>query len=65
MDINTAWALWALNGTWDSRSDPGKYTHYVDWSERMAHKLSCRSDDIERALFGAWARRPSLVDGCG
>jgi hypothetical protein len=50
-DLNTAWALWALAGTWDSRASAAGYAQYVEWSERQATDLSCRPDDIERALF--------------
>lgn len=51
-DLNTAWAVWALGGIWDSRYDSGKYADYVTWCERWAAQLGCRSDDIERVLFG-------------
>jgi hypothetical protein len=50
-DLNTAWALWALTGIWDSRKSAGLYREYVEWAERKAHGLDCRPDDIERALF--------------
>jgi Putative 8-oxoguanine DNA glycosylase OGG-like protein len=50
-DTNTAWSLWALHGTWDSRNDGAQYSAYVAWSERLARLLGCRSDDVERALF--------------
>lgn len=50
-DLNTAWSAWALGGIWDSRYDAEKYAEYVDWCQRWAYELECRSDDIERALF--------------
>lgn len=50
-DLNTAWSLWALDGTWDSRYDADKYAHYVEWCEGWGRKRRCRSDDVERALF--------------
>lgn len=50
-DINTAWALWALDGIWDSRKSAALYARYVEWAERWADDLRCRPDDIERALF--------------
>jgi hypothetical protein len=50
-DLNTAWALWALAGIWDSRHDPACYRDYIQWCQRWAHELNRRSDDIERVLF--------------
>jgi hypothetical protein len=50
-DLNTAWSVWAVSGTWDSRYDSAKYAEYVEWCIRWADELHCRSDDIERALF--------------
>ena len=50
-DANTAWALWALEGTWDSRTSGDRYRRYVEWAEEVAERLGCRPDDIERALF--------------
>jgi hypothetical protein len=64
-DINTAWALWALGGIWDSRATADLYSQYVAWSEHWAVELRRRPDDIERALFTigpplqlAWKWRP-------
>jgi hypothetical protein len=59
-DRNTACALWALDGRWDSRASTEAYGGYVAWAERMARELGCHSDDIERALFtiGPHVRRP-------
>jgi len=51
-DLNTAWSVWALSGIWDSRYNSTKYAEYVAWCVRWADELHCRSDDIERALFG-------------
>jgi len=50
-DINTAWALWALNGTWDSRTSADRYAGYGDWAVEQSKTFGCRPDDIERALF--------------
>jgi hypothetical protein len=50
-DRNTAWALWALSGCWDSRSTATNYARYVDWAQQRAKHLRCRPDDVERALF--------------
>lgn len=50
-DLNTTWALWALAGIWDSRKSASLYGQYVAWAERQAHDLTCRPDEIERALF--------------
>lgn len=55
-DINTAWSLWALQGAWDSRYSPDLYDIYVEWCQRQAVQHECRSDDIERALFGLGSR---------
>ena len=55
-DLNTAWAVWALAGISDSRSKPKQYAAYVEWCEGWAHRLDCRSDDIERALFSLGPR---------
>jgi hypothetical protein len=50
-DLNTAWALWALADSWDSRGSATLYADYVEWAESSAADLGCRSDDVERALF--------------
>lgn len=50
-DLNTTWSLWALAGTWDSRMSAALYAAYVEWADRWADDLNCRSDDVERALF--------------
>lgn len=50
-DLNTAWALWALAGKWDSRKSAALYADYVDWAERWAEVLNRGPDDVERALF--------------
>jgi len=55
-DVNTAWSLWALQGAWDSRYSPDLYDFYVQWCQRQAVEHECRSDDIERALFGLGSR---------
>jgi hypothetical protein len=62
-DQNTAWALWALAGIWDSRARQTTYGRYIETAGRWAGELGCRSDDIERALFtmgphirGTWQR---------
>jgi hypothetical protein len=55
-DVNTAWSLWALYGVWDSRYSPDLYDIYVEWCQRQAVQHECRSDDIERALFGLGSR---------
>ncbi|WP_369816251.1 hypothetical protein [Mycobacterium sp. 852014-52144_SCH5372336] len=39
------------DGTWDSRYVPEKYARYVEWCEAWGRKRTCRSDDVERALF--------------
>ncbi|WP_131811357.1 hypothetical protein [Mycolicibacterium monacense] len=50
-DLNTAWSLWALDGTWDSRYDDREYANYVEWCGAWGRKFGRRSDDVERALF--------------
>ncbi len=55
-DANTAWALWALTGVWDSRTDATVYDEYVKWSEARGRTLTRRPDEIERALFSIGPR---------
>jgi hypothetical protein len=55
-DANTAWAVWALVGEWDTRASAASYAAYVSTAERWAGVLGCRSDDIERALFALGKR---------
>jgi len=49
----SAWGFWAVDGTWDIRTDGGRYAHYVETAASVAGNLGVRSDDIERALFVA------------
>lgn len=49
----TAWGFWAVDGTWDIRTDGDRYAHYVETAASLAGDLGVRSDDVERALFVA------------
>jgi hypothetical protein len=50
-DANTAWAVWALSGIWDSRNDRQKYLSYLDVAYRWADESEARADEVERAFF--------------
>jgi hypothetical protein len=50
-DANTALAVWALAGLWDSRVNRSKYCKYVDIAYQWADAEGCRPDEVERALF--------------
>jgi hypothetical protein len=46
-----AWSFWALTHAWDIRTSPELYRRYIEMSNRWAHVLGCRSDEVERAMF--------------
>lgn len=61
-DLNTAWALWALDGTWNSRKSATLYAQYVEWAQRWASHVALPTGRRGAVAFQLRPRYPAGVE---